>query len=258
MTDILIGTSGFFYDDWKGTFYPPEMDKKDYLQYYAHQFNVLELNFSYYRIPDIRQTQRMVTQSKERVEFVIKANRRMTHEITNESLSEVVPLFIKGISPFAEAKKLGAVLLQFPQGFHYIPKNRIYLKSIIEALSPLPLVVEFRQKEWLKESVYQSLRKMGVGFVCVDEPALPSLIPPVIIHTSRLGYVRFHGRNKKNWYGTDSTKRYDYLYTENELKEWIPKIQKLAKEVDKAFVFFNNHAKAQAITNAKMLINLLE
>ena len=131
MTDILIGTSGFFYDDWKGTFYPPEMDKKDYLQYYARQFNVLELNFSYYRIPDIRQTQRMVTQSKERVEFVIKANRRMTHEITNESLSEVVPLFIKGISPFAEAKKLGAVLLQFPQGFHYIPKNRIYLKSII-------------------------------------------------------------------------------------------------------------------------------
>jgi uncharacterized protein YecE (DUF72 family) len=257
MTNILIGTSGFFYNDWKEVFYPNEMDNQDYLEYYSHQFQVLELNFSYYRIPDARQTRQMVTKSGGRVEFVIKANRQMTHEISNRSLSEVLPLFIRGISPFVEAEKMGAVLLQFPQGFHYLPSNRVYLKSLIEALSPLPLAVEFRQKEWLRESVYGSLKELGVGFVCVDEPALPALIPSMAIHTSPLGYIRFHGRNKKNWYGTDSTKRYDYLYSEEELREWVPKIRDLAKDTDKLFVFFNNHAKAQAVTNAKMLIGIL-
>jgi uncharacterized protein YecE (DUF72 family) len=129
---------------------------------------------------------------------------------------------------------------------------------MIKSLAPLPLVVEFRQKEWLKKSVYESLQEMGVGFVCVDEPDLPALIPPQAIQTSGLGYVRFHGRNKKNWYGTDSTKRYDYLYSEGELKEWIPKIYALARDTEKLYVFFNNHARAQAITNAKMLIYMLE
>ena len=70
-------------------------------------------------------------------------------------------------------------------------------------------------------------------------------------------YVRFHGRNKKNWYGTDSRSRYDYLYSENELVEWVPKIKELAERTKKIFIFFNNHAKAQAITNAKMLISLI-
>ena len=147
--------------------------------------------------------------------------------------------------------------MQFPQSFHYVHKNRIYLKFLIESLSPCPLFVEFRQREWLKESVYRTLREFETGFVCVDEPPLPSLIPPMVINTSNAGYIRFHGRNKKNWYGTDSRSRYDYLYSESELKEWVSKIEELAERTKKIFIFFNNHAKAQAITNARMLINLL-
>jgi len=258
MVDILIGTSGFSYKDWQEIFYPKGMDAKDYLEFYSHHFQVLELNFSYYRIPDARQIQQMLVKSEERVEFVIKANRQMTHDISDQSLSEILPRFIKGISPLVEAGKMGALLLQFPQGFHYLPNNRIYLKSLIEALAPLPMVVEFRQKEWLRESVYESLKDLNTGFVCVDEPELPALIPPMIIHTSPIGYIRFHGRNKKNWYGTDATKRYDYLYSNEELREWVPKIRKLAKDTEKVYVFFNNHAKAQAVNNAKMLIDMLE
>ena len=91
----------------------------------------------------------------------------------------------------------------------------------------------------------------------MDEPPLPSLIPPLVINTSKSGYIRFHGRNKKKWYGTDARTRYDYLYSEDELKEWVPKIRELAERTEKLFIFFNNHARAQAITNAKMLINLL-
>jgi len=257
MSEILIGTSGFFYEDWKGEFYPPGMPKKDFLAFYANHFNVLELNFSYYRIPTSHQSGEMITKSGGKLSFVVKASRQMTHEISEASLKEVLPLFMDGISPFIKAGRLGGLLLQFPQSFHYIPKNRIYLKSLIERLSPCPVFVEFRQKDWLKESVYKTLQALGAGFVCVDEPPLPSLIPPVVMNTSDSGYIRFHGRNSENWYGTDSRSRYDYLYSEDELNEWIPKIKELAERTKKIFVFFNNHAKSQAITNAKMLINLL-
>lgn len=257
MSEILIGTSGFSYNDWKEQFYPPDMAQKDSLEFYAKHFRVLELNFSYYRIPNSHQTRQMITKSGGNLEFVVKAYREMTHELSEKSLTEILPQFMEGISPFIDAGKLGVILLQFPQRFHYVPENRLYLKSLIETLSPAPVSVEFRQREWLKESVYETLRELGAGFVCVDEPALPSLIPPVVINTSNSGYIRFHGRNSKKWYGTDSRTRYDYLYSEDELNEWIPKISELAERTEKLFIFFNNHARGQAITNAKMLIKLL-
>ena len=257
MSEILIGTSGYYYDDWKETFYPRGIKAKDYLDYYSSQFNVLELNFTYYRLPEADQSRTMIDRSGGKLEFVVKAFRGMTHEISETSLSESLPLFLNGISPFVDEGRLGAVLLQFPQGFHYTTDNRVYLKNLIEALLPLPIFVEFRQRDWLRDSVYESLREFGVGFVCLDEPSLPALIPSQVITTSNTGYVRFHGRNRKNWYGTDSRRRYDYLYSEDELKEWVPRIRELAEETEKVFVLFNNHAKAQAVTNAKMLIDLL-
>ncbi len=257
MSRILLGTSGFSYDDWRGEFYPQDMNNKDFLEFYALHFKIVELNFSYYRIPDADQSRQMIEKSGGKLEFVVKAFRQMTHEISDSSLKDVLKLFMDGIYPFMEAGRLGTILLQFPQSFHYVPENRIYLKSLIESLLPCPVSVEFRQKEWLKDSVYKTLEDLGAGFVCVDEPPLPSLIPSVIISTSDWGYIRFHGRNSRDWYGTDSRTRYDYLYSEEELKDWVPKIRKLAERTKKLFVFFNNHAKAQAITNAKMLINLL-
>jgi uncharacterized protein YecE (DUF72 family) len=75
--------------------------------------------------------------------------------------------------------------------------------------------------------------------------------------TSKIGYIRFHGRNKQNWYKGNSTTRYDYLYSQEELEEWLPKIQDLSLKTEKLYIFFNNHAKSQSVTNAKILINLL-
>jgi uncharacterized protein YecE (DUF72 family) len=258
MSKILIGISGFYYEDWVGSFYPPALAKKDFLAFYSKAFSTLELNFTYYRLPKASQAEQMIDRSGGRLTFVVKAYRGITHEISDISLKETLSLFLDGISPFMEKGSLGAVLLQFPQSFHYTTKNRIYLKSLIENLSSYPLFVEFRHRDWIRDSVFETLKTLGAGFVCVDEPPLPSLIPPMAIHTSNMGYVRFHGRNKKDWYGTDAMTRYDYLYTDHELREWLPRIKEMAGQTDKLFVFFNNHAKAQAITNANMLINLLK
>ena len=258
MAEILIGTSGYYYDDWKELFYPDDLKKKDYLTYYSLHFNVVELNFTYYRLPKYRQIKGMVEKAENRLLFVVKAYRGITHEISDNSIDTVLPQFLDGIVPLIEDELLGTVLLQFPQGFHYTDQNRVYLKNLLEAVKPFPLCIEFRNKDWLKDSVYSGLKKLDAGFVCVDEPDLPGLLPPMALSTSKLGYIRFHGRNKKNWYGTDSTYRYDYLYSEEELKKWMPRIREISGQTEKLFIFFNNHAKSQAVTNARMLINLLK
>jgi uncharacterized protein YecE (DUF72 family) len=255
--DIFIGTSGFFYRDWKGVFYPDNMPQRGYLPYYADQFKALELNFSYYKIPDARQSEQMIERSLGRLQFTVKAFRQLTHEISDRVIKEVLPLFKKGISPFLREGCLGAILLQFPQSFHYTVENRVYLKTLMDEFSHIPIAIEFRHREWLRASVLSTLEAMHAALVCVDEPQLPLLLPPVVNDTSEIGYLRFHGRNNKDWYGTDARTRYDYLYTEEELNEWVKKIRDLRKRTKRLFVFFNNHAKAQAIKNAKMLINLL-
>ena len=131
MAEILIGTSGFYYDDWKEIFFPAGMAKKDYLNFYAAHFRVLELNFSYYRLPETRLSRQMIEKSDGRIEFVVKAHQEMTHKISQNSLKEVLDLFLQGISPFMESDCLGGILLQFPQSFHYTAKNRVYLKKCV-------------------------------------------------------------------------------------------------------------------------------
>jgi uncharacterized protein YecE (DUF72 family) len=146
MAKILIGTSGFSYDDWREVFYPATMAQSDFLSFYSQEFAVVELNFSYYRMPEPSQCLRMVEKSAYRIEFVVKAFQGLTHEITDESISGILPRFKASIAPFFHEERLGAVLLQFPQSFHYRPDSRIYLEALIKGFGPLPLCVEFRSE----------------------------------------------------------------------------------------------------------------
>jgi uncharacterized protein YecE (DUF72 family) len=258
MAEILIGTSGYDYKDWVGPFYPLHLEKKAYLSFFARHFDALELNYTYYRIPEAAASRAMLDKTGGELVFVVKANNQMTHRVPGHVFQEIVPAFLDGIRPFADQNRLGGILLQFPQSFHYTPRNRVYLKNLIDILREFPIFVEFRQREWIRNSVFESLNSLNAGTVCVDEPSLPSLPPSGVFQSGEVGYIRFHGRNREAWYGTDSTSRYDYLYTEEELAEWIPRVHELSRSTKRLFVFFNNHAKARAVTNARMLINLLK
>ena len=258
MAKIFVGTSGFSYNDWRNAFYPATMPQSDFLSFYSREFNIVELNFSYYRMPEASQCRRMLEKSDHKIEFVVKAFQGLTHEITDQSISGILPQFKDSIAPFWDHRRLGAVLLQFPQSFHYTLDSRIYLESLIRGLSPFPLCVEFRHRDWLRDSVYATLQELKVGFVCVDEPPLRGLLPPMAVATSDIGYIRFHGRNRSKWYTGDAKERYDYLYNEDELGEWLPRVAAIAEKTENIFVFFNNHRRGQAITNAKMMRDLLK
>jgi uncharacterized protein YecE (DUF72 family) len=253
---LLIGTSGYSYTDWEGTLYPPGTPKDRYLELYAAEFSVVELNFSYYTMPQARTLERMVSVTPEGFLFAVKAHQSLTHTI-GEDLPVAAERFRQGILPLAEGGRLAAVLFQFPYRFHYAPESRRHLQVLCEAFADLPKAVEFRSSEWQRESVYAGLRRWNAAYVNVDAPPLARLPKPSDTTTSELGYVRFHGRNRANWWQGDNVSRYDYLYSSEELEGWLPRIERLLARARLALLIFNNHSGGKAVANARQLIRRL-
>jgi uncharacterized protein YecE (DUF72 family) len=254
---IYVGTSGFKFDDWKGHFYPEGLKQKDWLQYYGERFNCLEINASYYRLMHPATFFHMANRVPEQFEFTVKAYRSLTHEISAENEADFTT-FLESLQPLIEVRKFGCILAQFPSSFHNTPGNRGYLTQLCGRFSEYPLVVEFRNREWVREEVFDFLREHQVGWCAVDEPQFRSLMPPIAVATSQIGYVRFHGRNYQQWWGKDGKLRYDYLYRGEELAEWVPKIRALAAEAQKVYVFMNNCFQGQAARNAVEMRELLQ
>lgn len=253
---VRVGTSGFSYPEWKGPFYPKGLPPQEMLPYYARHFPAVELNATFYRIPPARNMESLVKRAGPGFEFAVKAHQEMTHE--RQGLANALPAFREAIKPLVDAGVLGCVLVQFPYSFRQTPANQEHIRRIKEGLPETPLVLEFRHRSWLQDPVFDLLRREGLGFCCVDEPRLPGLLPPVAIATAPVGYVRFHGRNAaKWWHHEEAWERYDYLYSAAELGEWVPRIRTLAGSTRRSYVFFNNHAGGQAVTNAQMLTRLL-
>ncbi len=248
--DIRFGTSGYSYKDWSGSVYPNDLPQRNWLEYYARLFPTTELNFSFYRQPTARTLENMALRVPPDFLFSVKAFQGITHE---QDLSHV-PGFTAALSPLIERGQLGAVLLQFPYRFHNTSAHRDLLQRLREAMPGLPLAVEFRVADWLTDETLELLRKLTLAYVCVDMPALPGNLPPVVHSTAPLGYVRLHGRNAQTWWQhEESWERYHYTYTEAELDEWVPKLRRLAETSARVLVYANNHWQGQAVATARKL-----
>ncbi len=253
---LYIGTSGFSYQDWIGPFYPENTEKGDMLTLYARQFNTVEINSSYYRIMPAAIFCHLERKVPADFKFVVKANQAMTH--VRDKNEAVFQEFESSLQPVLKSNKLGCVLAQFPYSFHYNNDNLDYLLYVKERIDYTPLIVEFRNNYWVKDLVFEFLKKNEIGFCMVDQPPLKGLIPPITVVTSPLGYIRFHGRNKEKWWQHEHAyQRYDYLYSEQELEEWVPKIKEVIRKTDNQYIFMNNHYKGKATKNALMLMKLL-
>ena len=254
--NILIGTSGFSYDDWRGFFYPEDLPKKEMLAYYAEHFPTVEVNATYYSMPHPATFVQMARKVPAGFQFVVKAHKDMTH--AEEFLPESFREFRASLEPLLERQMLGCVLGQFPWSFKATPPNRAALERFRAELPDLPVVIEFRNAGWVSAESFALLHRLGMGFCCVDEPRLKGLMPPIVRATSPIGYVRFHGRNAAKWWQHEHAyERYDYLYTEDELVEWVPKVRELAESTERTFLFFNNHYEGKAGQNAQMMARLL-
>jgi len=253
---VLVGTSGYSFADWVGRFYPEGIRKGDMLSFYSKHFPAVEVNSTYYRIPNPAVLRQMEKKTPPEFEFVIKAHKSMTH--TLDAGKDTYSAFMDALAPVQEAGKFSGVLLQFPWGFKQSSRAERHLASLRENLPGVPLFAEFRNSSWIRDETFSLLEDLEIGYCCVDEPRLKGLVPPVARLTSGAGYVRMHGRNARNWWGrSGGGDRYDYLYSREELVDWVEKIRGLAAKAKKTYVFFNNCHAGQAASNAKLMQELL-
>lgn len=264
MSDILIGTSGFDYPEWKGSFYPENLRRDDFLEFYATQFNALEINNTFYNMPQETRFHRFYERTEGKLQFSIKANKTLTHEIPQNWKANAEQMQL-GINPLLFKGVLSGLLFQFPQSFHYTPENRFYLADLIEYFKNYPVIIEFRHQEWIRESVLNGLAERKVSVAFCDMPQLKYLPDGRKCGTPFIGpdaYIRLHGRNSNAWYSSGNTPngsgRYDYNYSEEELKSFIPVVLSATEENRKVQVYFNNHPRGSGAKNAGQFQNILK
>lgn len=256
---VYIGTSGYSYPDWRGIYYPAGLKSGDWLSFYAQEFNAVEINSTFYRIPTATSLVAMAHKVPAHFRFTLKVPQQLTHERRREP--KLWQSFYDALTPLRNQGKLGCVLAQFPTSFVDSLANREFLQDVRAGLQDLPTVVEFRHASWAKPEVFHLLRALQLGFCWVDSPGVNRrdprcavLLPPVAVATSGIVYLRMHGRNQAQWWEhTHAYERYDYSYTEAELQEWVPRLQAEHLGSHTVFVFANNCYRSQSIDAARLL-----
>jgi len=253
--EIKIGTSGYSFDDWKGPFYPDDIQKGKMFDHYIKYFNTVEINSTYYRIPHPAVMANIEKKSPAGFEFIVKVPDTLTHKRKN--IETAVTQFDECLGPMIEAGKLKGVLAQFPYSFKFNQANIDYLKYCRELLEKHALFVEFRHNSWVNRTMYDAFRATDIGYVAVDEPPLSGLLMPDFFNTTDIAYIRLHGRNSEHWWNGGAL-RYDYDYSRDELEQWKEKIKKREEKIKKLYIFFNNCHLGQAVKNAREMMQSLD
>ncbi|MFW6302122.1 MAG: DUF72 domain-containing protein [Bacteroidales bacterium] len=232
---IYIGCSGYHYKEWKDSFYPADLKKKDWLSYYAKQFNTVEINNSFYNLPDRDKIKHWLDQTPETFRFSFKANRYLTHMKklkADNKFRQRMDDFFRALKP-AE-KRIGNILWQLPGNLHKNPERLESFANLLD--NPYNNVIEFRHASWFDDEIYDMLRSHSIGICMLSSPAD---LPEKVIATGKSAYLRFHG--KEEWY--------NHKYSKQELGNWKMRLNKL-KEVRNLFIYFNNDQHAYAPKNA--------
>jgi len=253
---IKIGTSGYSFKDWLGAFYPANLQPGKMLDFYQNHFSAVEINSTYYRLPHPKVFYNIAQKVPPHFDFIVKTHQTVTHK-RKEIQQSMADLFL-AVDALIQENKMKGFLAQFPYAFKFSPANLQYLAELKGCCRAFPLYVEFRHGSWLKDEVIAFFKENSIGYVNVDEPSLHDLLPPQALVTNSFGYVRFHGRNRLAWYDPEMGDRYDYEYSLDELKEWLPLVEAVASAASDSYLFFNNCHMGQAVRNAKMMRDLLK
>ncbi|MBY0497125.1 MAG: DUF72 domain-containing protein [Cyanobacteria bacterium] len=277
---LRIGTSGWNYPTgkgtWNGIFYPAPEDRErgfDELRFYSERFNTVEVNSTFYGQPRANVTLGWARRTPAGFDFAVKLFQKFTHPKLSIDQSPVtqadIDAFRGGVDPLAAAGKLGPLLAQFPSSFQRTPEAVEYLEWLLKAFAGYEMAVELRHRSWSDApATVALLDQHKAAWVQIDEPKFSSSI-----RQDRVGgnagtyYMRFHGRNAKEWWDhAESEDRYNYFYSKDELEpiaEVVRDVLDLARtrhkeKLKKAYLFMNNHFSAQSVANAVTLKHMLD
>jgi len=265
----------------------------DRLRFYSTRFDTVEVDSSFYGMPTPATAAAWADRTPPGFTFHVKAFAMLTrHGVRPEQLpaplrashefeldrygrilhpspdlrDRAFDLFVSALEPLRAQDKLGLILLQFPPYFAANAANRDYITSSVQRLAPLDVAVEFRHRSWLEEDsageTFDLLADLGATYVCVDEPHLEAvnILPPLTAVTAGNAYVRFHGRNAATWNKRvgSAAERFKYLYTDEELQEWVRPVRQMAEQASATYLMFNNCFADYAPKNAQQMLFLFD
>ncbi|MEW5900033.1 MAG: DUF72 domain-containing protein [Acidobacteriota bacterium] len=259
---FYIGTAGWSYEDWVGIVYPEKKEAGFHpLAFLAAYINIVEVNSTFYRPPAAGMSWFWLRRVADRPDFLfsIKVHQVFTHEREGWTQKDVDG-FKLGIEPLRAGGRLASLLFQFPWSFYHSDANADYLAKLFQVFSGYPLTVEVRHSSWESEDFFDLLTAHHVCYCNIDQPVIRNSIKPSARATlPDFSYVRLHGRNYRDWFreGAGRDDRYNYLYSKDELEEWIGRIKQLGKTTEKVFIITNNHYRGQALANALQIKNMI-
>jgi uncharacterized protein YecE (DUF72 family) len=276
---IRIGTCSWADEALSKYFYPPKLPARERLAYYAQFFDTVEVDSTYYRLPEESAVQGWAERTPDGFTMHVKAFALMTRhpvkvEVLPEDLRDAMPVdergrvdrpprelrgevfrrFLAALEPLRSSGKLGGILFQLPSYVVYKDRSLEYLTWAREQLGGDEMLVEFRHRSWLDDenraATLSFLEELGAAHVTVDAPkseTAKNLVPTVPAVTNGTAYVRFHGRNLATWNkrGGSAAERFDYLYSDDELDAWVPTLKELAGQAKQTYAFFNNNSSSQ-------------
>lgn len=271
-----IGTCGYSYpgappNGWNGVFYPKSGKKRaDPLEFYATYFNSVEINSTFYRPASAAMARAWISKTPADFVFTVKVWQKFTHAAklgdgANRAREHWAPFdradveyFSAGIAPLVEAGRLGGLLFQYPAGFVRNPENRERLEAALSSFNICPKVVELRHRSWSDQrgETAAMLARLRATWAFIDEPKFATSVRQELTADGDIAYLRLHGRNAEKWWKhQEAWERYDYFYQAEYIRRLAEKLRQLAGKSPqtKFYVFFNNHARGQAVANALML-----
>jgi len=267
---ISIGLGGWGDHD---AIYPAGLKNSERLAHYSKHFHMVEIDSTFYAIQSPERMEKWIADTPPTFKFIVKAYQGMTgHQRGSIGIGnkreEMYEAFLAMLQPLIEHDRLATVLFQYPPWFDCMTKHVMVLRTTKKRMGDIPCALEFRHQSWwteeMQEKTLQFMRSEGWMHSVCDEPQAGEGSVPTIAEATHpeLTMVRLHGRNAAGWNDTGNENwrevRYLYNYSEQELMEWLPLLNKLQKESKRVYVVFNNNSGGHAAMNAKQLMVLLE
>lgn len=244
MGEVLLGTSGWSYDEWIGPFYSSKQQNK--LFRYSIVFDTVEIDSTFYSYPTESMIKGLIRNVPEGFVFTAKLPRVITHEkmlALERGVKEDMKRFCDIMIGLQREGMLGCLLIQLGPRFTFRPAT---LRRFFESLpSEFDFAIEFRHLSWMNQHTFDLLKEFNVAYTIVDEP----LLPPTIHITSDFAYIRWHGHGKSPWF--------DYHYSKDELEPWVDKVRVVKDRVRRVYGYFNNHYHGYAVHNCLQMMEML-
>ncbi len=232
-----IGTSGWSYEHWKGIFYPEDLPKSRWFQFYTENFDTVEINYTFYSMPKQNTLEKWYDITPENFCFVLKMNKFITHRKKLKEVAKESKRFFD-LARILKAK-LGPILHQLPPSMKFDNSFDLVEKYLEILPHDMMHTIEFRHDSWIRDETFDLLKEHGAAYCILSAPELKTHIKK----TAPFSYVRFHGAS--GWYSHD--------YSDEELSRWAREIGKLRKAGTKGYAYFNNDFEACAVRNAAYL-----